>query len=441
MTKKLLKSLALTVPPVRGLYQEVLFRNEEIARLRANLDAANRERANVNRRIAQLERDVVWRDRQLEAMRQLGERINPPRASKEADLGEKYDVIFITQDPRRIAPARARCYNFAEILQQKYGLKTRVLSFVDHLGMPDLGSGPVDFITDDVKLRLNADAMRFLLRHPEAIFYVQKTGYHFLSVLGAAVFNGNRIILDLDDHDFHHNSWPQLDKFLPSFRTPEAHVAMIEACTAVVVASHELISTLEERSVSPFFLPTVPDLQRFSPSSNFKEILPKTDKVRIWWGGDVFGHVFDNVTRGFEYIERMPKESRDKIEVVLCGYGDTYYLLAKYLKERFSGAFQLTEIGAIAPDDMPALLSQIDIGFIVFNRWSNFDTYKSPTKMFELMAMGKVVIAERCGEPVHIISDGIDGFLADGHDEWAAKLALLVELCGDAQGHRQEGQK
>ena len=38
--------------------------------------------------------------------------------AKKRILGEKYDVIFITQDPRRIAPARARCYNFAEILQQ-----------------------------------------------------------------------------------------------------------------------------------------------------------------------------------------------------------------------------------------------------------------------------------------------------------------------------------
>ena len=155
--------------------------------------------------------------------------------------------------------------------------------------------------------------------------------------------------------------------------------------------------------------------------------MPQTDKVRIWWGGDVFGHVFDNVVRGFEYIAHMPKEVRDKIEVVLCGYGDTYYLLAKYVRERFGDAFQLTELGAIPPDDMPSLMSQVDIGFIVFNRWSNFDTYKSPTKMFELMAMGKAIIAERCGEPVHIVSDGIDGFLAEGHDEWAAKLALLVE--------------
>jgi glycosyltransferase involved in cell wall biosynthesis len=421
MTSRLAKSLALSFPPIRRLYQEVLDRNEEIARLRSQ------NTGDVQRRIAQLERDVIWRERQLEAMRQLGERINQPGTSKIDDLGEQYDVIFVTQDPRRIAPARARCYNFAEILQQKYNLKTRVLSFVDHLGMPDLGSGPVDFITDDVKLRLNADAMRYLLRHPKSIFYVQKTGYHFLSVLGAAVFNGNRIILDLDDHDFHHNSWPQLDKYLPSFRTPEAHVAMIEASTAVVVASHEIQKTLEDRGVTPFFLPTVPDLQRFSPSDGLKKILPKTDKVRIWWGGDVFGHVFDNVVLAFEHIASMPQQTRDKIEVVLCGYGDTYYLLAKHLKERFSSAFQMTELGAIAPDDMPALLSEIDIGFIMFNRWSNFDTYKSPTKMFELMAMEKAIIAERCGEPVHIISDGIDGFLAQGPEEWAAKMALLVD--------------
>jgi glycosyltransferase involved in cell wall biosynthesis len=269
--------------------------------------------------------------------------------------------------------------------------------------------------------------MRYLLRHPKSIFYVQKTGYHFLSVLGAAVFNHNRIILDLDDHDFHHNSWPQLDKYLPSFRTPEAHVAMLEAASAVVVASHEIQKTVEERGVSPFFLPTVPDLQRFTASPDLKSVLPKTDKVRIWWGGDVFGHVFDNVVLAFEHIASMPQQARDRIELVLCGFGDYYYLLAKYLKERFGDAFQLTELGAIPADDIPALLNEIDIGFIMFNKWSNFDTYKSPTKMFELMAMGKAIIAERCGEPVHIIDDGIDGFLAEGRDEWAAKLALLID--------------
>jgi glycosyltransferase involved in cell wall biosynthesis len=390
------------------------------SKLRSDLAAAKAE-------IARLERDVVWRDRQLEAMRILGERVDQAAIPKEGDLGEQNDIIFITQDPRRIAPARARCYNFAELLQQKYGLKAKVLSFVDHLGMPDLGTGPVDFITDDVKLRLNAEAMRQLIRNPKAIFFVQKTGYHFLAVLGATAVNGNRIILDLDDHDFHHHSWPQLEKFLPSLRTPEAHETMIGVASAVTVASHELKATLEQRGVSPFLLPTVPDLQRFTPSNDFKPMLPQTDKVRIWWGGDVFGHVFDNVVRAFEYMAHMPKSVRDRIEVVLCGYGDTYYLLAKYAQEHFGDSFQLTELGAIPPDDMPSLLSQVDIGFIMFNKWSNFDTYKSPTKMFELMAMGKAVIAERCGEPAHIISDGIDGFLAEGRDEWAAKMALLIE--------------
>ena len=168
------KSLALTVPEIRRLYDNVL--------------AANQKLLEANKRIAQLERDVIWRDRQLEAMRILGERVDPmPSASNNGDLADQKDIIFITQDGRRLAPARARCYNFAEILNKRYGLKTGVLSFVDHLGMPDLGSGPVDFITDDVKLRLNAEAMRLLLRNPKAILFSQKTGYHFLAVLGAAV--------------------------------------------------------------------------------------------------------------------------------------------------------------------------------------------------------------------------------------------------------------
>src|SRR5262249_4170573 len=127
--------------------------------------AANAQLASANKRIAELERDVMWRDRQLEAMRILGERVEGAPVSDEGELGEQKDIIFVTQDGHRIAPARARCYNFAEILTRRYGLKAGVLSFVDHLGMPDLGSGSVEYITDDVKLRLNAEAMRMLLRH------------------------------------------------------------------------------------------------------------------------------------------------------------------------------------------------------------------------------------------------------------------------------------
>ena len=40
---------------------------------------------------------------------------------------------------------------------------------------------------------------------------------------------------------------------------------MIDAASAVIVASHELQATLEQRNVSPFFLPTVPDSAALQP--------------------------------------------------------------------------------------------------------------------------------------------------------------------------------
>ncbi len=52
---------------------------------------------------------------------------------------------------------------------------------------------------------------------------------------------------------------------------------------------------------------------------------------------------------------------------------------------------------------------------------------KSPTKLFEYMAMGKTVVASNIGEANNVIKDGHSGFFADSIGAFAEKMELLAK--------------
>ena len=340
--------------------------------------------------------------------------------------GASYDAVFVCQDGVRLAPARVRCYRFAEMLAT-LGLKTRVLSFVGDLGVPDLGGGPVNYLGDHQKLALNAKAMETLLGYPDAVLITQKIGYHFPAVLGAAATNGNPIILDYDDFDFACESWPQLGKHLPHFRPEAAFRAVAGAAAGITVASHRLREIVGQMGFASTVIPTGPDLSRFVPGVP-GQARAAGRRVRFWWGGEIWSkEIAQNLMLTFDCLARVPEALRDRIEIVLCGFGYYYESFCALVRERYEGHLALDLQGAIPPDDMPAFIDGIDVGLMPLNGDAVFDQCKSPTKMFEVMAMAKPVVADRCGEPAIVIADGIDGMLAQSVEEWTAKLAVLVE--------------
>jgi glycosyltransferase involved in cell wall biosynthesis len=86
---------------------------------------------------------------------------------------------------------------------------------------------------------------------------------------------------------------------------------------------------------------------------------------------------------------------------------------------------------------MPQFLCDIDIGLLPLIQDSFFNKAKSPTKMFEYMAMGKPVIASCTGEAKNIIIDGQTGFLASDRSEFISKMRRLIL---DAQLRKTMGQ-
>ncbi len=151
---------------------------------------------------------------------------------------EKFKVIFICQDGYDLAPARVRCYNFAKELN-KQGINSEVLSFYDNLKASDHG-GPCENMDDIEKLEFNIKAYNILKKEKNAIFYVQKTGYHFIAPFLVAEENGNKIIFDYDDFDLLCHPYQNLHKFISSMKPDKLFEDIAKKSEACVGASRFL---------------------------------------------------------------------------------------------------------------------------------------------------------------------------------------------------------
>ena len=95
--------------------------------------------------------------------------------------------------------------------------------------------------------------------------------------------------------------------------------------------------------------------------------------------------------------------------------------------------------GWIPPDRMPEFLSGAQIGLLPLipdaanSEWMRC---KSPTKLFEYMAMEIPAVASRYGEAESIVEDGREGFLASSRGEFARRLA---DLAGSPPLRREMG--
>ncbi len=85
-------------------------------------------------------------------------------------------VIFIGLSGYEYSFTRVRCYHFAEILK-KYGIKTDILSFKDHL-TPETTEAGMFATRIDKKLWLTTKALKKLWKEKNAIFYIQKIHYN-----------------------------------------------------------------------------------------------------------------------------------------------------------------------------------------------------------------------------------------------------------------------
>lgn len=329
-------------------------------------------------------------------------------------------VIFITREGYQLSGARIRCYGFASVLKN-YGLEAEVLSFGDYLGA---GYGEKELTMPlKEKIGLIYKAFKELIReNRKTVFFIQRFNYHVFAPWLTSLLKRNRIIFDMDDWDMRENPVYYFG-FYPSSKAEYLTKIIARHSNACIAASRYLLGYLNRFNKNTHYIPTGVDMSRFDYRLNKSN----NGKIVFSWVGTLYHkEMFENINFIIQSFLRLCKKyAHIKLEIV--GEGKYFSELDRLLDTQLEAKNRIIIRQWIKPDQIPAYLSGVDIGLLPLIQNSKFNLAKSPTKLFEYMAMAKPVVASNIGEVRNIITNGENGFLANTSEEFTVMMEQLIK--------------
>ncbi len=328
-------------------------------------------------------------------------------------------IIFITREGYNLSGARVRCYNFARALRQ-YGIDTEVFSFADDLGAR-YGEREFEMGIFE-KIKYNMQAFRILLKKEKnSIFFLQRLNYHTLAPFLVSLIKKNRFIFDCDDWNIRENPIYYLGIF-PSSKMEFLIRKIAKYANICIAASLFLKDYFEKFNSKVYYIPTGVDTDVFNPQNNNND----NTKIIFSWIGTAYhmemGMNIKFILNSFSLLA----DKYSNIFLDLVGEGKYFDEIKNNLNNfRYKNRIKIN--GWILPDRIPDYLSKIDVGLLPLIQNTKFNTAKSPTKLFEYMAMAKPTVSSNIGEPSHVIRDGENGFLANTKEEFVEKMRHLIE--------------
>lgn len=328
-------------------------------------------------------------------------------------------VIFISREGYHLPGARIRCYNFAKELA-KYNVQTEVLSYKDQLGARD---GQEEVLMEDThRIWYNLKAFSKLSKEKNAILYIQRIHYHYLAPLLVHEACGNKLIFDMDDWDLGYNPFKRLS-YLHSLKGTYLTPKIASESSGCVASSIYIEDYLSQFNNNTAYVPTGVDTSLFYPRNKTSNI----KKTVFCWTGTMFRE--DNVENLLFTIDcfwQLNKKYPD-IALQIIGTGPRMRNIIEVTKLKYPFA-NIELKGWIHPSDIPQHLSNIDIALFPLIQNTKFNHSKSPTKLFEYMAMKKPAVASKIGELSFVIKDGINGFLASTFSKksFIEKMEILI---------------
>ncbi|OGL42558.1 MAG: hypothetical protein A2042_04215 [Candidatus Schekmanbacteria bacterium GWA2_38_11] len=335
-------------------------------------------------------------------------------------------TVFIGINGYDFPYTRVRCFHFAEELQ-KLGMETEVLSYRDHLA-PQYSGIEMLNLGDREKLRLNFKAFLKLFKSRKSVFYVQKIHYHSAAPFLMSRIAGTKFILDYDDWDidrsplFRRNFLNQI--FFKGKDAEEITKTIAKSAAACIASSRYLEKFLLQCNEKTFYIPTGVKLEKFRRSS------PRSsDSINFVWTGLVWGEViYNNVIFLIECFSVLNQKYKN-ICLKIIGQGN-WFPKIKDTVERLYKNCRIEFINWVDPDKIPEVLSGCHIGLLPLIPDKANEIWmisKSPTKLFEYMAMELATVSSHFGEASNIIQEGVDGFLGRNKEDFIKEMEILVK--------------
>jgi glycosyltransferase involved in cell wall biosynthesis len=182
------------------------------------------------------------------------------------------------------------------------------------------------------------------------------------------------------------------------------------ACTALVAVSEALAQRLVEAMDVPrekiIVVPNGVDVARFDPVG----VVPRSL-------GPGFRIVFAGSLAPWQGLDALLRALVDvRAIAVIAGDGPARAGLETLALELGVSA-RVRFLGHVAPDEVPAVLAGGDVCFVGHtDRGNSSETFRSPLKLYEYLAMGKPVISSAVPDAVATITEGENGFLFQPDD-------------------------
>jgi len=329
---------------------------------------------------------------------------------------KKIKLVFISRESINLPGGRVRCHYFSQALNDK-GLNTEVWNYPEIFR--DAYDGANEYRMSDLRrIYLNLKfILKLLFLKDQPIVFMQRMHYHSVGTFLLNKYLGLRYIFDVDDWDFDKRPFYVLSE-LKLFNGKNFTRILAESAFAVILSSHYLYDIFKKWNQNVYLVQTVvyKKLFKYIPKSR------KNDDIVFSWIGTFFR--LDNCENVIYLIELFNELENSypsaKLEIVGCG--PLVETVISKIKSK-----NIKYIQWIKPDDMPNYLADIDVG--LFPLWQNieFNLGKSPTKLFEYMALGKISLSSALGEIPKIIEHKRNGLLANTPAEFKELTIYIIE--------------
>ncbi len=356
--------------------------------------------------------------------------LNRTRPERERRNG-KLRVLFLTAEGEAVAPARIRCYRFAEELRRR-GHEAEVYSFWKDIWHID-GLPP--------RRHLAVERMAAALKAYEAlkdrgfdVVYQQRPTYDLATTALLHWTRGTPVAFDIDDWIFGY-------EVLRPYRVYQMLAHLRRLSETCVVSSELLREAVADHFNNVHLLPTFVDANAFRPRP-----ARAPGPVVFGWNGTVFqDFMAESLRLLIDAFADAAGRLRARADVVLDLVGQGAYLpeVERWFRAKYPG-LPVRVRGWLPPSQMNEYLDGIDVGLYALTMPKHdpvalhahrgeqvfFDQLflrsKSPTKVFEYMAKGLPVVSTSLGEAGRAVEDGHTGYVCDSRAGLASALERLA---------------